>query len=101
MQKLKQNGILFVDKNIVPNNIDKTITTIKRACKTCQVVGLIPIVGKRLENYPFSLNSIIQCLLRIMKRDSNYVLNSESEFLGSMGVFFMFLKMFRRVEFDE
>ena len=95
-------NIILVDKNY-PQGIDKFL---KLFCKDKQsqfFFLFIPNIKKPIEinglKFPFSLNYLFQCYLRLKNRHGHEVLNGEDE--SSKYVYISFLKLFQNFDFDK
>ena len=95
-------NIILVDKNY-PQGIDKFL---KLFCKDKQsqfFLVFIPNIKKPIDinglKFPFSLDYLFQCYLRLKNRHGHEVLNGEDE--SSKYVYISFLKLFQNFDFDK
>lgn len=94
--------IVFIDKNHPPSAIGGLLHELNESCSNSReliVVGLVPSCQEPFRSYPFSLHTIIQCLLRMRDRIDHPTLQGPLE--KRVGVLCMFIKFFSEVTFDD
>jgi len=80
-EESKTHHILFLDKNFPPNAIGKLFTDIKAKARRVIKIAVAPEIKEKLEQFPFSIPSIVQCLHWLINRADHYTLNNEDPLL--------------------
>ena len=95
-------NIILVDKNY-PQGIDKFLKLFCKDKSTQFFFVFIPNIKTPINingiKFPFSLDYVIQCYLRLKNRHGHEVLNGEDE--SSKLVYLSFLKLFQNFEFEK
>lgn len=104
---IKQNMVLFIDKNHPPNAIEKTLSHLRRITPSLykpEIIALIPKLEKIEQwcfndmegndvGYPFSLNMFLKCLGRVQCRKEHETMSGNGA--DSLNVMLMFMNFFK------
>jgi hypothetical protein len=96
---------LILDKNHPPNGVPGACKVLDGAVsKDIHLVkiGLKPQVINPVFNLPFSVNFMVQCMLRLLNRKDHETLSSANNTNTKLvSIFLMFAKLYDRVTFEE
>ena len=95
-------NIILVDKNY-PQGIDKFLSKFCQNTELNYVIVLLPNISHPIKDqkyyYPYSIDYIIQCYLRLRHRSGHENLNGDDE--DSKYIYLSFLKLFNKFDFDS
>ena len=94
-------NIILVDKNY-PQGIDKFLSKFCQNTELNYVIVLLPNISHPIKDqkyyYPYSIDYIIQCYLRLRHRSGHENLNGDDE--DSKYIYLSFLKLFNKFRFE-
>ena len=95
-------NIILVDKNY-PQGIDKFLKLFCKDKSSQFFLVFVPNIKKPINinglQFPYSLNYLFQCYLRLKNRHGHEVLNGEDE--SSKSVYLSFFKLFQNFDFEN